>query len=220
MCRGGGCQGEGLPSPGVLAPSIARGAVVRLRQRCPRVKRDGTAGLIGCSIKLPPKAAPPSRRVRPPASIALDRDHGKPSATVDGELRSLGGPGPAPLWPGPWTPTLVGTRVPTPATCVLLRRLAAGSLVMALRGGGAVFMTVPGTRAMFGTPKGGGQWDGRHSSSGVMRSLGSNRSLVESPTRCGGCASTGTWRSVGSVPGATLIWRGRPSCSNTSTGKA
>jgi len=40
-------------------------------QGCREVKRDGPAGLVGCSVKLPPKAAPSSRRVRPPASIAL-----------------------------------------------------------------------------------------------------------------------------------------------------
>src|SRR5918996_568317 len=63
------------------------------------------------------------------------------------------------------------------------------------------------------------QWDGRHSSSGVTTSLASNRSLAESPTTCGACASTGTSRSVVSAPGATLISRGRPSSSNTSTVK-
>jgi hypothetical protein len=36
------------PSPGVLATRLARGAVVQLRHHCPRVKRDGTAGLVGC----------------------------------------------------------------------------------------------------------------------------------------------------------------------------
>jgi hypothetical protein len=69
--------GEGVPSPGVLANWIARGLVVQLGHRCPRVKRDGTAGLVGCPIRWPPRAAPPSRRGRPPASIALDRDYGK-----------------------------------------------------------------------------------------------------------------------------------------------
>jgi hypothetical protein len=39
----GGCN-----PPAILASWIARGAVVQLRQRCPRVKRDGTAGLVGC----------------------------------------------------------------------------------------------------------------------------------------------------------------------------
>jgi hypothetical protein len=61
---------------------------------CPRVKRDGTAGLVGCCIKPPPKAAPPSRRVRPPASIALDRDPVQPPARrpqwVAGEGRAFG----------------------------------------------------------------------------------------------------------------------------------
>jgi hypothetical protein len=49
--------------------------------------------------------------------------------------------------------------------------------------------------------------------------LPSNHSLAESLTTCGACASTGTSRSVVSVPGATLISRGRPSSSNTSTAK-
>src|SRR5918996_5677763 len=71
-----------MSPPGLLAPRLARGAVVRLRHHCPRVKRDGTAGLVGCWIRRPPKAAPPSRRVRPPASIALDRGDrlGQPTA--------------------------------------------------------------------------------------------------------------------------------------------
>jgi hypothetical protein len=76
---GGGVRGEMSP-PGVLATRLARGAVGQLRHRCPRVKRDETAGLVGCWIRRPPKAAPPSRRVRPPASIALDRNHGRPPA--------------------------------------------------------------------------------------------------------------------------------------------
>ena len=45
------------------------------------------------------------------------------------------------------------------------------------------------------------------------------RSLVESPTTCGACASMGTVRSVVSVRGATLTLRGRPNSSNTSTVK-
>jgi hypothetical protein len=53
---------------------------MQVPQRCPRVKRDGTAGLVGCPVKRPPKAAPLSRRGRPPASIALDRDPGSPCA--------------------------------------------------------------------------------------------------------------------------------------------
>jgi SAM-dependent methyltransferase len=81
------------------------------------------------------------------------------------------------------------------------------------------FMTVPRTRAMFGTLRRCGQWDGRQSSSGVTTSLALSRSLAESPTTCGACASTGTSRSVVSVLGATLISRGRPSSSNTSTVK-
>ena len=41
----------------------------------------------------------------------------------------------------------------------------------------------------------------------MTTSLASNRSQAESPTTCGACASTGTVRSVVSVPGATLISR-------------
>ena len=37
-----------MSPPGILATRLARGAVVQLRHRCPRVKRDGTAGLVGC----------------------------------------------------------------------------------------------------------------------------------------------------------------------------
>jgi hypothetical protein len=72
---------RGMSPPGILATRLARGAVVQLRHRCPRVKRDGTAGLVGCWIRRPPKATPSSRRVRPHASIALDRDPGQPPAT-------------------------------------------------------------------------------------------------------------------------------------------
>jgi hypothetical protein len=38
----------GCNPPAILATWIARGPVVQLRHRCPRVKRDGTAGLVGC----------------------------------------------------------------------------------------------------------------------------------------------------------------------------
>jgi hypothetical protein len=82
----GGGSGGRLSPPGLLATRLARGAVVQLGQRCPRVKRDGTVGLVGCWIRRPPKAAPPSRRVRPQASIALDRTPAsrRPPATVGG----------------------------------------------------------------------------------------------------------------------------------------
>jgi hypothetical protein len=50
--------------------------VVQVGRRCREVKRDQTAGLAGCSVESPPKAAPSSRRVWPHASIALDRGHG------------------------------------------------------------------------------------------------------------------------------------------------
>src|SRR5580692_2093786 len=63
------------------------------------------------------------------------------------------------------------------------------------------------------------QWDGRHSGTGVKTQLASNHSLAESPTMYGASASTGTSRSVVSVPGATLISRGRPSSSYISTVK-
>ena len=84
---------RGMSPPGVLATRLVRGAVVQLRHHCPRVKRDGTAGLVGCWIRRPPKAAPLSRRVRPPASIALDRDHGQPPAAGHGR------------WPGEDAPS-------------------------------------------------------------------------------------------------------------------
>jgi hypothetical protein len=38
------------------------------------------AGLVGCLVRRPPQAAPPSWRVRPPASIALDRGQGGTAA--------------------------------------------------------------------------------------------------------------------------------------------
>jgi hypothetical protein len=38
-----------VTSLGMVATRIARGAAVQLWQRCPRVKRDGMAGLAGCS---------------------------------------------------------------------------------------------------------------------------------------------------------------------------
>jgi hypothetical protein len=89
---------------------------VQLRQRCPRVKRDGTAGLVGCSIRSPPKAAPPSRRVRPPASIALDRDRGQSSAVSHSE------------WPGqdaPFGASCFAGKLRSPALCTGRRGLPA-----------------------------------------------------------------------------------------------
>jgi hypothetical protein len=67
----------GGATPGDTGHLIARGPVVQVGQGCREVKRDGTVGLVGCWIKAPPKAALPSRRVRPPALIALDRGHGR-----------------------------------------------------------------------------------------------------------------------------------------------
>jgi hypothetical protein len=52
-------------------------AVGQAGHRCREVKRDGTAGLVGCWIKSPAKAAPHSRRVWPHALIALDQGHGR-----------------------------------------------------------------------------------------------------------------------------------------------
>jgi len=74
-------------------------------------------------------------------------------------------------------------------------------------------MTVPRKGETFSTLQRCHQWDGKHSSIGVTRPLVSNGSRAESPTTCGACAWTGTPRSVVSVPGATLISRGRPSFS-------
>jgi hypothetical protein len=71
-----GCRG--VQPRRYWAAWLARGPVVPVGQRCREVMRDGTARLVGCSIRLPPKAAPLSRRVRPPASIALDLGHGRP----------------------------------------------------------------------------------------------------------------------------------------------
>ena len=88
-----------------------------------------------------------------------------------------------------------------------------------LRTSGMRVMTLPRTGAIFGTLRRCGQWNGRHSSSGVTTPLASSRSLAESLMTCGAYASRGTSRSVVSVPGAMLISRGRPSSSNTSTVK-
>jgi hypothetical protein len=43
----------------------------------PQVKRDRMAGLVGCWIRLPPKAAPHSQRVWLHALITLDHGHGR-----------------------------------------------------------------------------------------------------------------------------------------------
>jgi len=47
--------GRGVPGgctpPAILATRIARGQVVQVGHRCREVKRDGTAGLVGCIIK-------------------------------------------------------------------------------------------------------------------------------------------------------------------------
>ena len=67
----------GGATPGDTGHLIARGPAVQVGHQCREVKRDGTVGLVGCWIKAPPKAAPYSQRVRPHASIALDRGHGR-----------------------------------------------------------------------------------------------------------------------------------------------
>jgi hypothetical protein len=72
---------RGMSPPGILATRLARGAVVRLRHRCPRVKRDrgmrpnSPAGW--CRLRRPPDPAA-DESSRP---IALDRDPGQPPAT-------------------------------------------------------------------------------------------------------------------------------------------
>ena len=48
--KSGGVPG-GCNPPAILATRLARGPVVQLGQRCREVKRDGTAGLVGCWIK-------------------------------------------------------------------------------------------------------------------------------------------------------------------------
>src|ERR1019366_8022184 len=58
---------------------------------------------------------------------------------------------------------------------------------------------------MFGTLRRCGQWDGKHSNSGVTTSLALSGSRAESPTTCGAFESTGASRSAVSVPGAMLI---------------
>jgi hypothetical protein len=54
---------RGVQPPGDTGQLIARGPVVQVGRRCREVKRDQTAGLVGCSVESPPKAAPSSRRV-------------------------------------------------------------------------------------------------------------------------------------------------------------
>jgi hypothetical protein len=78
--------------PPACWPPGSPGTLAQLRHRCTRVKRDGTAGLGGCWVRRPPKAATPSRRVRPPASIALDRDHGQPPTAGHGRWRGEDAP--------------------------------------------------------------------------------------------------------------------------------
>jgi hypothetical protein len=115
---------------------------VPLGHHCPRVKRDGTAGLVGCWIRRPPKAAPPSRRVRPPATVG-----GREGTRLRRALLRWQAPQPCRSRPGatvvgPSTPTLdptrISTLVPTPATRVPLASPEAPfTLVMAPRGSGA-----------------------------------------------------------------------------------
>jgi hypothetical protein len=113
------------PSAGVLAPGIARGAVVQLRQQCPSVKRDGTADQVGPLPRSPLTGTQPAagRRLR---SVA-GRERAFGACCFAGKLRSPAGPSRAPRWPRTSTLTLVGTRVPTPATRVPLPARAAGS---------------------------------------------------------------------------------------------
>ena len=184
---------------------------------------------------------PPPRTMRPPSIPALP--HGKATLTVRQGPNRLGLPARTAadvLEPQP------GVRNRSPGAPDKQRRAAGIGRIKwtwsdglardrerpptALLGGATrsfsaaetcrAFMTAPRTRAMFGTPRRCGRWDGRHSSSGATTSLASNRSLAESAsTRCGACASTGSSRSVVSAAAATLISRGRPSCCDTSTVK-
>jgi transposase len=68
--------GAGGATPGDTGSLDRPGASGAGRAGCREVKRDGTAGLVGCWIRRPPKAAPPSRRAWPQTLIALDRGHG------------------------------------------------------------------------------------------------------------------------------------------------
>jgi len=70
-----------MQTPGLLATFTTRGPVVQLGQGCREVKRDGTAGLVGCWIRRPPKAAPSSRRVcRMPWSRLTKATAGTPAS--------------------------------------------------------------------------------------------------------------------------------------------
>ena len=64
-----------------------------------------------------------------------------------------------------------------------------------------------------------GMQTSKEAAEAIRKEFNLDRSLAELPTMFGACASTGTSRSVVSVPGTTLISRGRPSSSNTSTVK-
>jgi len=63
------------------------------------------------------------------------------------------------------------------------------------------------------------EWDGTRSISGVTMSLGSSRSLAGASTKCGACASTGSWLLLGSGDEVKPTWAGKPSCCDTLTVK-
>ena len=85
---------SGVQPPAILAAGLARGAVVQVRHAAPESSAMGRPGSSAAGSGWPPKAAPPSRRGRPHASIALDRDPGHPAGcrprSVAGRGRAFG----------------------------------------------------------------------------------------------------------------------------------
>jgi hypothetical protein len=74
---GGGGSGGEAPPPRHAGSRARPGSGGAGAAGMPQSQARWDGRLVGCWIKRPPKAAPPSRRVRPPTSIALDRDHGE-----------------------------------------------------------------------------------------------------------------------------------------------
>ena len=74
-----GCRG--CKPPAYWPLSSPRGPVAQVGRAAARSSAMGRLGSLAAGSSRPPKAAPPSRRVRPPASIALDRGHGRTPAS-------------------------------------------------------------------------------------------------------------------------------------------
>jgi hypothetical protein len=133
--RGG--RGEDSSSPRPAGCLLAGGKVVQFGRDARRSSANVRLPAAAQASTAQPFVLDRLPGTRPAAGHGRWRVRDAPSARAASLASSAALPVPArvPPWPRPSTPTLVGTLVPTPATRVPPRRLAAGSpLVMPPRG--------------------------------------------------------------------------------------